>query len=221
MADWSIHRPIEVELFDTFKGPPGWTRADCLSDPGYHRRVLLSGRTYYPDPYVPDPTTLLTLLTMPNQYFSKWDAFGSAGFVRADGVDIRGIFGSVDGTESGGVTVPADGRCRLVNTTVRELQFGNHQPVIPIGLHMPLMSVLDHYSHSYSLQATPPAPQSLFTRVAWQQQVGARCAFQVAWEFDEKDGEDCLAIVNGLLGDNGVTSPTPIADRVCTEVECQ
>lgn len=220
VADWSIHRPIEVELFDTFKGPAGWTRADCLNDPGYHRRVLLSGRTYYPDPYVPDPTTL-TLLAMPNQYFSKWDAFGSAGFVRADGVDIRGIFGSVDGTNSGAVTVPSDGRCRLVNTTVRELQFGNHQPVIPIGLHMPLMSVLDHYSHSYSLQATPPAPQSLLTRVAWQQQVGARCAFQVAWEFDEKDGEDCLAIVNGLLGDNGVAAPTPIADRVCTEVECQ
>lgn len=216
---YGVHRELEVDLIETFAPPAGWSQADCLNTAGSHRTVLLSGRTYFPDPYVPDPNSI-TVHAMPTQYFSKWDAFGSNGFVRPDGIDIRAMVGTVDGTAAGAVVVPNDGRCRLMNTTVRELQFGNHQPRLPAGVRMPLMSSLDHYSHSYSLQNPLPGPQSLFARIGWRQHVGARCAFQVAWEFEERDGEDCLAIVNGLTGANGVTSSTAIADRVCTEPEC-
>jgi hypothetical protein len=216
---YGVHRQLEIELLELFQTPPGWSQSQCLTTPGKHHRVLLSGRTYFPDPFIPDPSTIL-LQVMPTQYFSKWDAFGSTGFVRLDGIDLRAMVGTVDGTAAGAVTVPSDGRCALVSTTVRELRFGNHSPNPPAGVVMPLMSVLDHYSHSYSLQSELPAAQTLFVRVAWRQHVGARCAFQVAWEFEEQDGEDCLAIVNALPGGNGAVSASPIADRACTEPEC-
>ena len=85
---------------------------------------------------------------------------------------------------------------------------------------MPLMQAMDHASHSYSLQ-DPPAPgQSLYNRITWQQQIGVRLAFQVAWVFEQRDGEDCLAVVNGLSGKNGASQTFPIAAGICTSPEC-
>lgn len=197
-------------LQETFNTPPGVTQQQCRSAPNYHRRVVLSGLSMYPDP------VSLSIVTMPTQYFSKWDFFGSQGASTPN--DTRAIFGSANGSASGAIVLPTDGRCEVVGVSVRELWFDMHpQHVGALSMNL----AVEHDSHSYSVVPLAAATQSLFTRVAWRQNMGARCSYQVAWELQERDDADCVALINSLQGADGSTPTGPIVAGDCTGTECQ
>lgn len=131
-------------------------------------------------------------------------------------VDATGV-GSANGTAAGAIVLPNDGRCEVVGVSIRELWFDTHPlHVGPLSLNL----AVEHDSHAYSVTPLAGPTQSLFTRVAWRQNMGARCSFQVAWELRERDDANCLTLINSLQGADNSTPPSPVAAGDCGGAEC-